>query len=64
MKRAKFGAEKVRDFRCFFSPHFHINPKRRKVPEKSGVFRPGREPVCGKERSSHALKADKAGQSK
>lgn len=63
MKRAKFGAKKVRNFKGFSSPYFRVNPNRRKIPEKSGASRPDRELVCGKERSSHALKSDEAGQS-
>ena len=30
MKRAKYGAKKIRDFEPVFTPHFHANPKRLK----------------------------------
>ena len=64
MKRAKYGAKKIRDYEPVFTPHFHANPKRRKIPEKSGVPRRDREPFCGKERNSHALKSEGTGQSR
>ena len=64
MKRAKYGAKKIRDFEPGFTPHFHANPKRRKIPAKSGVPRRDREPFCGKERNSHALKSEGTGQSR
>lgn len=62
MKRAKFGVKKVRDLTPVSAPPFHVNPKRRKIPEKSGGLRRDRGPFCGKERESHALKSDKSGQ--
>ena len=37
MKRAKYGPEKIRDFRPVSRPQAHVNPKRRKIPEKTGV---------------------------
>ena len=49
MKRAKFGTKKVRDLRPSFTPFFHVNPKRRKIPEKSRVSQGDREAFCGKE---------------
>ena len=63
MKRAKYGAKKTRDLKPNFTPHFHVNPKRRKIPEKSGVPSRDREVFCGKERNSHALKSEDPGQS-
>ena len=63
MKRAKYGAKKIRDLKPDFAPHFHVNPKRRKIPAKSGVTRRDRDQFYGKERNSHALKAEDPGQS-
>ena len=54
MKRAKYGPEKIRDFRPVSRPQAHVNPKRRKIPEKTGVPKRDREPICGKESNSHA----------
>lgn len=64
MKRAKYGPEKIRDFRPVSRPQAHVNPKRRKIPEKTGVSKRDRETICGKERNSHALNPDAPGQSK
>ena len=63
MKRAKYGAKKIRDFKLVSGPHLHVNPKRRKIPAKSGVPRRDRDQFYGKERNSHALKAEDPGQS-
>lgn len=63
MKRAKNGPEKIRDFKLIFGAKTHVNPQRRKIPEKSRSSTRGAGPFCGKERSSHALKSDDAGQS-
>ena len=64
MKRAKYGAKKIRDLKPDFAPHFHVNPKRRKIPAKSGVPRRDRDQFYGKERNSHALKSEGTGQSR
>ena len=63
MKRAKYGPEKIRDFRPVSRPQAHVNPKRRKIPEKTGVPKRDREPICGKESNSQALNPDDPGQS-
>ena len=63
MKRAKYGPEKIRDFRPVSRPQAHVNPKRRKIPEKTGGPKRDREPICGKESNSHALNPDAPGQS-
>lgn len=63
MKRAKYGPEKIREFKPVSRPQAHVNPKRRKIPEKTRVPKYDMEPFYGKERNSHALKSDDAGQS-
>ena len=63
MKRAKYGPEKIRDFKPVSGPQAHVNPKRRKIPEKTGLPRRDRELFCGKERNSHASNSNGPGQS-
>ena len=63
MKRAKFGPEKIREFKPVSRPQSHVNPKRRKIPEKTGLPRREREQICGKERNSHASNSDTPGHS-
>ena len=55
MKRVKYGAEKVRVFDPKKTPHFHVNPKRRKIPEKSRVPKGDKEQIYGKERKRRAV---------
>ena len=63
MKRAKYGPEKIRDFRPVSRPQAHVNPKRRKIPEKTGVPKPDREPIFAQESNNPALNPDAPGQS-
>ena len=60
---SEIWAEKIRDFRPVSGPKAHVLPKRRKIPEKTGVSKRDRETICGKERNSHALNPDDPGQS-
>lgn len=48
MKRAKYGPEKIREFKPVSRPQAHVNPKRRKIPEKTRVPKHDMEPFTAK----------------